>query len=74
MEYYETSAAAVNVPAPGWYGHPDDRPGIARWWDGRDWSRSTRACLAPLPPPVGDTAPEPSVVAVATPLTSAVAT
>jgi hypothetical protein len=59
MDYYEPLAAANNSPAPGWYGHPDDRPGIARWWDGRGWSRSTRACLAPLPPPVHSSANEP---------------
>jgi hypothetical protein len=52
MDEYNTVGASLNVPSPGWYGHPDDRPGIARWWDGRDWSRTTRACLAPLAPPV----------------------
>jgi hypothetical protein len=52
MDEYNTVSTSPNVPSPGWYGHPDDRPGIARWWDGSNWSRSTRACLAPLPPPV----------------------
>jgi Protein of unknown function (DUF2510) len=73
MEYYETLAAAVNAPAPGWYGHPDDRPGIARWWDGRDWTRSTRACLAPLAPPLVGSVTDPEVVG-ATTLSPAVAT
>jgi hypothetical protein len=51
-----TAAVALNAPPPGWYGHPDDRPRIARWWDGRDWSQTTRACIAPLPPPFDDMA------------------
>jgi hypothetical protein len=51
-----TAAMAPGAPPPGWYGHPDDRPRIARWWDGRDWSQTTRACIAPLPPPFDDMA------------------
>lgn len=28
------------APAPGWYQHPADPPGVVRWFDGRAWSQN----------------------------------
>lgn len=33
---------------PGWYQHPGDPAGLARWWDGNGWTGSTQASAPPV--------------------------
>jgi hypothetical protein len=45
-------------PPPGWYPDPDRTPGRLRWFDGVQWSSTTRD--APAPPP--SAGPEPDII------------
>lgn len=32
----------VQTPPAGWYQHPSDQQGLARWWDGYQWTGATQ--------------------------------
>jgi hypothetical protein len=46
--------------AAGWYPDPDDNGASQRWWDGTDWSETTRPTPAARPRPTPTPAPAPA--------------
>lgn len=42
----------VQPTPPGWYWDPGNRPGLFRWWDGREWTESLSARWDEPPPHV----------------------
>ena len=37
----------IKIMPDGWYPHPSGQPGVECWWQGGQWTLSTRPCATP---------------------------